>query len=90
MSSFRGEITRDPPLAVMCGDSREGAAEFLRRSLPEELQDQLREGVRTGALDATLGHAVREVLLSGGFTAGALEVESLDTIWQDLVRRAVA
>lgn len=86
-------VLREPPRAVACGDPGEAAVEFLRRELSPEVQDQFREVIRVGALpalDGVVGRVVQQLLRSHGFTERALGVESLDSAWQVLVRRAVA
>ncbi|HEX2092481.1 MAG TPA: hypothetical protein VHG28_08780 [Longimicrobiaceae bacterium] len=81
------------PLAVVRSDPLEEAVEFLRRELSEEVLEQFREVVRAEALDAldcVVGRFVQQMLRANGFVEEELGVESLETAWHDLIRRAVA
>lgn len=93
MKQIREEAVRFGPAARAAGDPREEAAEFLRRELSEEVQDQFREVIRVdalGALDHIVGRVVQQMLRSAGFSEERLGVENLGSAWRDLVRRAVA
>ena len=93
MNNSGKDLTRDPPLAVVCGDPQEAAVEFLRRELSEDVREQFREVIRVdalGALDSIVGRVIQGMLRSRGFDEDELGVERLDVAWHELVRRAVA
>lgn len=81
------------PAAEAAGDPRDAAAEYLRRELSDEVQEQFREVIRVdalGALDHVVGRMVQQMLRSAGYGEERLGVESLGSAWHDLIRRAVA
>jgi|GEM_PF-2998128 len=92
--AYSGEdADRFVPADVASGDPRDAAAEFLRRELSDEVQEQFREVIRVdslGALDSIVGRVVQHMLRSAGYDEEQLGVESLGTAWHDLIRRAVA
>lgn len=93
MTQIREEAVRFGPAAAAAGDPRDEAAEFLRRELSDEVQEQFREVIRVdalGALDHIVGRVVQHMLRSAGFSEERLGVESLGSAWRDLIRRAVA
>ncbi|MDQ3389659.1 MAG: hypothetical protein M3483_09165 [Gemmatimonadota bacterium] len=92
MTETGEEMVRERPRAMTCGDSREAAVEFLRRELSPEVQEQFREAVRIGALDAldgVVGRVIQEMLRRRGFAEEAPGVERPEHQWRDLVRSAV-
>lgn len=93
MAYTRETVVGEVPCVALCGESREAAVDFLRRSFSEEVQDQFREVIRIGALDAltpVVGRMVQEMLRSNGFDARELGIDGFGRAWQDLVCRAVA
>ncbi|HEX2189529.1 MAG TPA: hypothetical protein VHG51_11555, partial [Longimicrobiaceae bacterium] len=79
--------------AARHGDPRDEAAEFLRRELSDEVQEQFREVIRVdalGALDHIVGRVVQQMLRSAGFGEERLGVDHLGSAWRDVVYRAVA
>lgn len=93
MNQTREEAVRLGPAAEAAGDPRVEAAEFLRRELSDEVQDQFREVIRIdalSALDHIVGRVVQQMLRSAGFGEERLGVEHLGSAWHDIVRRAVA
>lgn len=93
MAQIREEAVRVVPAAVAAGDPREEAAEYLRRELSDDVQEQFREVIRVdalGALDAIVGRVVQQMLRAGGFCEERLGVDHLGRAWHDVIRRAVA
>lgn len=89
MIQIREPMVGDAP----CGGAREAAVDFLRSSFSEVVQDQFREVIRIGALDAltpVVGRMVQDMLRSNGFDARELGIDGYGPAWQDLVCRAVA
>jgi hypothetical protein len=93
MAQIREDAVPHAPAAVAAGDPRDEAAEYLRRELSDDVQEQFREVIRVdalGALDSIVGRVVQQMLRSGGFCEARLGVESLGTAWHDVIRRTVA
>ncbi|MBV9774888.1 MAG: hypothetical protein JO040_13120 [Gemmatimonadetes bacterium] len=93
MTHTREIVVGEAPCVALCGDTREAAVDFLRGSFSEEVQDQFREVIRIGALDAltpVVGRMIQQMLRSNGFDARELGIDGFGPAWQDLVCRAVA
>ena len=93
MAHNREDAVQAGAAAVAAPDPRDEAADYLRRELSEDVQDQFREVIRVDALhalDSIVGRVVQQMLRAGGFCEERLGVDNLGGAWHDVIRRAVA